>query len=97
MTNSHSVPMACGGFCTWRAKRISRPMRRCGSGTGFIPVFDKGNFRCMREKGCAPLTEAQVALDGYPDTSKTWKEVQSARSGREAWAESLVEAEDLVE
>jgi hypothetical protein len=41
--------------------------------------FTKGILlRCMREKGCKPSHEAQVALDGMPPTFEAWKRLSSA-------------------
>jgi hypothetical protein len=37
-------------------------------------------IRCLREKGCKPCDEAQVALERYPDTFRDWRASRHARN-----------------
>jgi hypothetical protein len=46
----------------------------------FISSIKEILFRCMREKGCNPCDEAQVALERYPDTFRDWIASRHARN-----------------
>jgi hypothetical protein len=41
-------------------------------------------LRCIREAGCKPTVEAQLALDGYPDTFDAWRAATPAPAMAEA-------------
>ena len=60
-------------------------------GIAFVRSAKAILLRCIREAGCKPSREAQLALEGYPDTFDAWKGAVAAQSAATVAHESELE------
>jgi hypothetical protein len=73
MKGSRLAPMICNGFYKGQVTTTEMTNSRHWRGVSFVRSTKDILLRCMREKGCKPSDEAQVALEGMPLTFDAWK------------------------